>query len=327
MPVERHAERLATPLSRRDKRFLLASGIVAAFAILAGVLYVAFHDGSRAGEKCFTATFAASLGGATVHYCGAAAAHYCRVNAAGAPRVAEAAAERASQSARLPSPVSLRHEGDSPRRQGARARPTARPASTLRARSGRSSPSRRCSCARTASVQDVRLPLADGQPIQFLTTRDKRRPRRALRAAPLDRPSARRGGAPALPGREGRDRPADRERLLLRLRVPRADQRGRPRADRGRGQARARRGARAGPARRSPRRGARALRGRGRAVQGRARRHRRGRRSRCTRSRTGDEFTDLCRGPHLQDSAPDQGVQADRASPAPTGAATSTTRS
>jgi hypothetical protein len=90
MPVERHAERLATPLSRRDKRFLLGAGIVAALAILAGTVYLAFHGGSRAGEKCFSATFAASLGGATVHYCGAAAAHYCRVNATGAPRVAEA---------------------------------------------------------------------------------------------------------------------------------------------------------------------------------------------------------------------------------------------
>ena len=35
------------------------------------------------------------------------------------------------------------------------------------------------------------------------------------------------------PGREDRDRPADRERLLLRLRVPGADPRGGARADRG----------------------------------------------------------------------------------------------
>ena len=89
MPVERQAERLATPLSRRDKRFLLAAGVVAALAILAGILYVALRDGSRTGESCFTATFAASVGGATVHYCGAAAVHYCRVNARGS-KVAEA---------------------------------------------------------------------------------------------------------------------------------------------------------------------------------------------------------------------------------------------
>src|ERR687898_805043 len=50
---------------------------------------------------------------------------------------------------------------------------------------------------------------------------------------------ARGGGPPALPGRKGRVRPADRERLLLRLRVPRADPRGGPREDRDRDHARA----------------------------------------------------------------------------------------
>ena len=105
-----------------------------------------------------------------------------------------------------------------------------------------------------------------------------RRPRRARRPAPLLGPPARRGGAPALPRRQGRDRPADRERLLLRLRLPGADHRRRPRADRGGGEAGAEGRSRPGNARGSDaRRGARALPRRGRAVQGRARRHRRGR--------------------------------------------------
>ena len=101
------------------------------------------------------------------------------------------------------------------------------------------------------AAQDLRLPLADGQKIQLLTTRDTARPRRALRAAALGGAPARRGGAAALPGREDRDRPADRERLLLRLRVPGADHRGRPREDRGRGAARAEGRARVERARRS----------------------------------------------------------------------------
>ena len=54
------------------------------------------------------------------------------------------------------------------------------------------------------------------------------------------------------------------------------------------------------------RRGARAVRGRGRAVQGRARRHGRGRDQPLhpVARRRAREFTDLCRGPHLQNSAP-----------------------
>ena len=48
------------------------------------------------------------------------------------------------------------------------------------------------------SVQDVRLPLHDGQPVQFLTTRDTQDPDALVRPAPLERPPARRGGAPAL---------------------------------------------------------------------------------------------------------------------------------
>ena len=102
------------------------------------------------------------------------------------------------------------------------------------------------------------------------------RSRRALRPAPLGRAPPRGGRAPPLPGREDRDRAADRERLLLRLRVPGADPRGGPRADRGGGQPRARRGARMDANRDHGRRGARALRGGGRALQGRARGHRGG---------------------------------------------------
>src|SRR5581483_5977033 len=101
------------------------------------------------------------------------------------------------------------------------------------------------------------------------------RPGRPLRAAALDRAPARRGRAAPVPGGEDRDRPADRERLLLRLRVSRADPRGRPRADRGRDRPRAEGGARVDARGGLPRGGEEAL--RRRAVQGRARRRGRGR--------------------------------------------------
>ena len=105
--------------------------------------------------------------------------------------------------------------------------------------------------------QDLRLPLPDGRELQILTTRDTADPDAlaVLRhsAAHLLAEAVRR----LYPGRQGRDRAADRERLLLRLRLPDADQRGRPRGDRGRGAARARRGPRLGARGDLGRRGAR----------------------------------------------------------------------
>ena len=92
MPVERQAERLVTPLTRRDKqvRWSPSGDRCRARGTRQAVLYELTKTGAAKGQKCFTATFAASIGGATVHYCGAAAVHYCRVNAATAPSVAEA---------------------------------------------------------------------------------------------------------------------------------------------------------------------------------------------------------------------------------------------
>jgi hypothetical protein len=74
VPVERQA---AYPLRRRDRRFLLALGVVAALAIAAGIAYAATRGGGHAGERCFTATYPSSVGGATVHRCGADAVTYC----------------------------------------------------------------------------------------------------------------------------------------------------------------------------------------------------------------------------------------------------------
>ena len=81
MPVEKQAERLATPLGGRDRRFLALLGLVTVLAILAGGVYAATRGGDPAGAACFSATYASSVGGATVHECGAAAVHYCRVDA------------------------------------------------------------------------------------------------------------------------------------------------------------------------------------------------------------------------------------------------------
>jgi hypothetical protein len=86
MPVEKQAAR---PLGRRDRRFLLVLGLVAAAAIVAGAVYAATRGGGADGGRCFTAHLQSTMGGVTVHQCGAAAVHYCRFNA-GTPAVAEA---------------------------------------------------------------------------------------------------------------------------------------------------------------------------------------------------------------------------------------------
>ena len=127
------------------------------------------------------------------------------------------------------------------------------------------------------NVQDLRLPLAGRAADPDPDHARHRGSRRPLRAPPLRGAPARRGRAAALPGRQDRDRAADRERLLLRLRVPRADPRGRSREDRGGDPARAEGRPLLGARGDLGRGGEAALRGRGRAVQGRARRHGRGR--------------------------------------------------
>ena len=89
MPVERQAERLSTPLRHGDRRFLAVLALVAAIAVVSGIVWSVARGGDPSGARCFTATFAASVGGATVHRCGDEAKHYCRVNAS-APAVAKA---------------------------------------------------------------------------------------------------------------------------------------------------------------------------------------------------------------------------------------------
>jgi len=84
MPVERQAERLSTPLRGADRRFLAALGVVALLAIAGAILWSVERARDESSARCFTATFAASVGGATVHYCGDDAVRYCRVNASAA---------------------------------------------------------------------------------------------------------------------------------------------------------------------------------------------------------------------------------------------------
>ena len=135
-----------------------------------------------------------------------------------------------------------------------------------------------------------------GRTIQILTVRDTADPDGSCK-----RHSAAhrcRGRATSLPGCQGRDRPADRERLLLRLRFPGADHRGRPAEDRGRGRRELKEG-RSWSDARSARRGAP-------AVLEENEPHKVGSSTppRATSRLHPGRLTDLCRGPHLQNSKP-----------------------
>ena len=165
-------------------------------------------------------------------------------------------------------------------------------------------------------AQDVRFPLADGARLQILTTRDTLDPDAlsVLRhsAAHLLAEAVRR----LYPGVKMAIGPPIENGFYYDFEF-RSRSATATRGDRGRGAARARRGAHLDPRGDLARRSASALRARGRAVQARARRHSaEGEISLYTQG----EFTDLCRGPHLQ--GPRRSAVKLTRSPAPTGAAT-----
>lgn len=78
MPFEGHADRLGTPLSGGDRRFLA----IVTCAFVLGVAACAFaYQSSPAypsNEGCVVVTVASSLGGTTLRNCGTAAERFCR---------------------------------------------------------------------------------------------------------------------------------------------------------------------------------------------------------------------------------------------------------
>ncbi|HUK44761.1 MAG TPA: hypothetical protein VLV28_05665 [Gaiellaceae bacterium] len=77
MPLEGHWDRLATPLSGRERRLLvILAAVVVAVAIAVGVY--AATDRARHQAGCIDVTVPASVGGATIHRCGKDAVTFCR---------------------------------------------------------------------------------------------------------------------------------------------------------------------------------------------------------------------------------------------------------
>ena len=154
-------------------------------------------------------------------------------------------------------------------------------------------------------VQDLRLPLAGRAADPDPDDPRHGRSRRAVRPAPLGRAPPRRGRPAPLPGNEDRDRPADRERLLLRLRVPGADRRGRAREDRGGDPARAEGGPRLGAPGDLADEAKKLFAEQGEDYKVELVDTAEGDISLYTQG----DFTDLCRGPHLQDSKPIKAIK------------------
>jgi hypothetical protein len=73
-----HSERLATPLSRRQRRTMaLVLGGVLALVIAAIVIATVSSDAQRSANGCVYAVVASSMGAGQLHKCGAPAREWC----------------------------------------------------------------------------------------------------------------------------------------------------------------------------------------------------------------------------------------------------------
>jgi hypothetical protein len=101
MPVEGHAQRMITPLSRRDRRVLgIAAALTAITVAVAGTVYATRPAGSSSAG-CVVANLASTMGGVQVKNCGAAAHTFCRIQGKVDP-VAAAACRREGFAADVP---------------------------------------------------------------------------------------------------------------------------------------------------------------------------------------------------------------------------------
>ena len=89
MPLEGHWNRLATPLSGRERRLLviLAAAVV---ATAIGVGVYAATGGAHHQAGCIDVTVPASMGGATIHRCGKDAVTFCRAQGSSDAAIAQA---------------------------------------------------------------------------------------------------------------------------------------------------------------------------------------------------------------------------------------------
>jgi hypothetical protein len=77
MPVEGHAQRVASSLGPRDKYFLAAMACAVVLGAGAGIYAYASRAPAPSNRGCVVVTVASSLGGTTLRNCGAVARSFC----------------------------------------------------------------------------------------------------------------------------------------------------------------------------------------------------------------------------------------------------------
>ena len=77
MPLEAHAHRLATSLTRRDKLVIGVIVIGALLAVGVGIYSSVTRHSAPPGANCVTVTVPGTMGGGTLRNCGAAARRFC----------------------------------------------------------------------------------------------------------------------------------------------------------------------------------------------------------------------------------------------------------
>ena len=81
MPLEGQADRLGTPLSGGDRRFIAIVTCVFVLGAAACAFAYTSSPASPSNEGCVVVTLASSLGGTTLRNCGVAAERFCRSEA------------------------------------------------------------------------------------------------------------------------------------------------------------------------------------------------------------------------------------------------------
>jgi hypothetical protein len=88
MPVEGQWDRVNVPLRSHDRRVLAVMAALTAIAVIGGIVF-ALMKPAKSNAGCVSFTVPASVGGATIRYCGGKAKTFCATKGVPAAAAAE----------------------------------------------------------------------------------------------------------------------------------------------------------------------------------------------------------------------------------------------